>query len=421
MGCFKKENSYLLDGNYTASFSEPNTYKEINNTIVNDNIKTLYLLYYFDYLRGKKTDKTAVKAEIIYIRENIKNIITTLKRANPNLEIKVINVNAYESSAEFRISSILYKKLEMDKTNIASVLKKLETYKYISQRFKTIPKEIEVIDNDIKRLSKEKVVCNRKVTLDNIKYLKLIKNARISSAGGSLILQINKLPINPSEPLGKVYNIESFRENPYLYKTAKYIYSGCHFGMVETEIEIDYSFNLHFIKTLDNTFDTMFSKNNWSTVGYPHFGVNHFCAGEFNDTMAHAAEYGMDYYLISLKQYLTTANMRDLAGARIWWYPVYDANDKLVYCAGLDAFIDCDLESAFGSEIYKAVKEEPDWEKKLSLLKQRGIDINPNLAKKLYGSMNTGYYYKGKEDAFGLVCKELDPELYEELRKDGRL
>ena len=90
---------------------------------------------------------------------------------------------------------------------------------------------------------------------------------------------------------------------------------------------------------MDHQWDDMMKRNNWSTIGYT-FGQNHLCGGEFNDVMAHTAEHGLEYFFMCFKQYITTANMRDYAGRKVWWYPIYDKDGKMMYCAALDILRD---------------------------------------------------------------------------------
>ena len=112
------------------------------------------------------------------------------------------------------------------------LLDNLEIYKKMSQRYASIPKELEVINNDIKRLDKEIKVCDRMATVESLKYLRLIKEAEMKD--GYLYLTIHSLPINLSEKMGEVFEPSAFKDNPYMFKAASNI-SGCHFKMQKQE------------------------------------------------------------------------------------------------------------------------------------------------------------------------------------------
>ena len=183
--------------------------------------------------------------------------------------------------------------------------------------------------------------------------------------------------------------------------------------MVGTKIAIRPNFTPEFIETLDHKFDDMFARNNWSNVGYLHFGKGHLCGGEFNDVIAHTAEHGLEYYFICLKQYITTANMRDYAGKKVWWYPIYDDDNNLVYCAGLDILRDNLLSQPISDE-YKRELEGLDWEGFLRWKQNHNVSFN-NLQTPYNSDSVSGY--SGKEDMFLEFCKEHKPELYKELEK----
>ena len=407
MGCFQGTNalaSCLSAGSFNAD--------EICKNM--DALKTnkLYMLRYVDILELKKNETKLGYNDILeYERSMIKKEISLIKNIKPLAEIKIININAYASTPAFNVAAILYNKLKDDPSSILSVLPRLQTYKTMSQRFAAIPNEIKIIDNDIKRMSKEVAVCDRVDTLESLKYLQLIDSAKMN--GSSLRLTIKPLAITPSEPLGEVFDACYFRSNPYLYKAASYIYQGCHFGMPATEIEIDTAFRLRFIQTLDHRFDKMFSRHNWSKIGYPHFGDGGFCAGEFNDTMAHAREYGLGYYFISLKQYLGTANMRDLAGVKVFWYPIYNDQGEMVYCAGLDAAIE-EYVKTYNPTRYEELKTMT-WEQKAENMKDFSYDRSEIMR---FGAGNLSYHYHG-EDSFLKVCQEQDIDLYNKIM-EGR-
>ena len=344
-------------------------------------------------------------------RDVLKQQIAKIKEIKPLADIKVININAFMQKAEYKAAEMLYKALKDDKSSILSVLPRLQIYKTMSQRFASIPNEIKIIENDIKRLEKTVKVCDRVDTLESLNYLKLIDTAKM--VGTKLRLTIKPLAITPSEPLGEVFAPEYFRNNPYLYKAASYIYQGYHFGMPGTEIEIDTTFRLRFIQTLDHTFDHMFARHNWSRIGYPHFGDGGFCPGEFNDTMAHGREYGLGYYFVSLKQYLGTANMRDLAGVKVFWYPIYNDNNELVYCAGLDAAIE-EYVRIYSPTLYEELKTMT-WAQKAERMKDFNYDKSEVMR---FGAGNLSYSYHG-EDSFLKVCQENDIDLYNKIM-EGR-
>lgn len=117
--------------------------------------------------------------QIKYNKNSIKDCIRELQELVPNLEIKVISMNNMFQSGEYRAAVSLMEVLKKDTTNILSVLDNLEIYKRMSQRHASIPKELEVINNDIKRLDREIKVCDRIATLDSLKYLRLIKEAKL--------------------------------------------------------------------------------------------------------------------------------------------------------------------------------------------------------------------------------------------------
>lgn len=407
---------YFMMGNFngvnllaTPIFTPPG---EVIKGMTEHRTNTIYVLTRLDVLQLKKTKgKERYKSYMRDYKYELAAYTYRLKELKPDIDIKYININHYFKTREYIFAIRLFNQLCNDNTSIASVLNKLGTYKNISKRYANIPKELQVIENDIKRLAKTTQTCERKATVEGLKYLKLIKEARLS--GHSLDLILEKLPIYPSEELGVVFAQENFRDNPYLYNAAKYIYLGGHFQMPETHIQIDNGFRPTFIETLDHRWDRMFRYHNWSTVGYPHFGQNHLCPGEFNDTMAHGREYGLEYYFIALKQYLTTANMRDTAGARVWWYPIYNDEGEMVYCAGMDILLE-EWIKPNRPEVYRQIKDLT-WEEKSRVIAEYDFD-GRNISR--YTHNNCSYYGSNRDkDYFLQLVKEREPEVYDKIMK----
>jgi hypothetical protein len=407
MGCFEGTNLLASCLSY-GSFKADEVCKNM------DALKTnkLYILQYVDVLGMKKQNDKRYLAEVVFSNKAfLKDQVEKIKAIKPLAEIKVININAFMMKPAYKVAQALYNQLKDDNSSILSVLPRLETYKTMNQRFASIPNEIKIIENDIKRLEKTVKVCDRVDTLESLSYLKLIDTAKM--VGTRLRLTLKPLRITPSEPLGEVFDAGYFDNNPYLFKAASYIYQGCHFQMPGTEIEIDTTFRLKFIQTLDHTFDNMFARHNWSRIGYPHFGDGGFCPGEFNDTMAHGREYGLGYYFVSLKQYLGTANMRDLAGVKVFWYPIYNDNNELVYCAGLDAAIE-EYIRIYKPALYEELKTMT-WAEKAEKLKDFNYDKSEVMR---FGAGNLSYHYHGP-DAFLQVCQRKDIDLYNKIM-EGR-
>ena len=408
MGCFEGTN--LLAVALSPGQFNPQEVAKAMESLRTNNV---YFLEYLDILGIKKNGgSNHLKMCIVENKESLIWMIRELKHIKPEANVKVININAYMSTPVYKTAESLYKELVQDKNSILSVLNKLDTYKYMSQRFKAIPNEIKIIDNDLKRLDKKVSVCDRVDTLESLKYLKLIDKA--SASGSTLRLQLHPLPIYPSEELGKVFAPEYFRNNPILFRAASYIYQGCHFGMPGTIIEVDGGFRLRFLETVDHTFDNVFRNHNWSRIGYPHFGDGGFCPGEFNDTMAHAREYGLGYYFVSLKQYLTTANMRDIAGIKVFWYPIYNDEGELVYCGGMDAAIEGYIKGNLPA-LYERLQGMTWAQKAIEL---QDFDFSKSGVRQ-YGAGSLSYGYNGSEDSFLKVCAEKDEELYNKIM-EGR-
>lgn len=372
------------------------------NTLVKDGTNEVFLLV-------EDTREAGYKR---ILQEELLGLIYRIQSRKPDMIIKVIKINEKNNSREYKLGNDVYDALIVDDKSILHHLDKLDEYKTMSNRYKAIPAEIKVVQDSIKQLSKEKKVTDKKTTLKDLEYLNLIDRAMLE--GDTLVLDIKPLPIYPSEPLGLCMTMDSFETNPYLFKAASYIYQGCHFGMVGTKIKINPSFRPEFIETLDHTFDDMFNNSNWSTIGYLHFGKNHLCGGEFNDVMAHTSEHGLEYYFICLKQYITTANMRDYAGRKVWWYPIYNDKNELVYCAGYEILKDYIASRARNTaEIKNMTLQEF-----INYAKENRISFS--CLETRFGSSSPGTY-SGKEDTFLKVCERKDPELYAKIKKGARI
>ena len=372
-----------------------------------------------DYIKALKEEKITEVYMLLDIHkkfwknyENIfRDFLKKVYEAIPVIKITVIRITRQKLSREYKIAQNLYDVLTLDKRNILHYLPKLDEYKKYSNRYKAIPGELKIINESIKKLSKEEKICEKKVTLKDLEYLNLIDNAELR--GDDLILDIKPLPIYPSEPLGKVFTLDSFKNNKYLAQAAKYLYQGCHFGMVGTTICIHPNFTPEFIETRDHTWDDMMRRNNWSSIGYLHFGQGHLCGGEFNDVIAHTKEHGLEYYFNCLKQYITTANMRDYAGKKVWWYPIYNDKHELVYCAALDILRDELLDLGISREEKQKV-ENMSWDD--FLIWKQNHNVSFKNIDTHYTSDRPGCHSM-KQDMFLEYCKQHRPEWLEEIEK----
>jgi len=382
---------YFLDGVGNPNPQSEDLVKAINI----EKPRELYILFLNPNYKSKVTRNLSVG-----------NFISAIKEANPGIIIHTIVINNQTKRRQYKIGNHLYNALRADSKSILKHVDQLDEYKRMAMRYKAIPAEIKVINDNLKQLSKEKQVNTKTITLKDLEYLNMIDS--IEPTMDKLYVTIKPLPINPSEKLGLCISLEDFKQNPYLAKAAEFIYKGCHFRMVGTKISINTQFRPEFIETLDHSWDRMFRMNNWSSIGYPHFGLGHLCGGEFNDVMVHTPEHGLEYYFLCLKQYLTTANMRDFAGKKVWWYPIYNDNGELVYSAPLDALRD--LYVGRNPEI----KDLSWWELK-KWFEDRGIDYCEIPHKYISEVINTGY--SGKEDNFLKYCQEFKKDLYNELMK----
>lgn len=410
MSCFKAHNKLVLG--FDVIYHLQDDFSDYLKAVKEEQPRELFILmnpiFTVPIPFKKKQEQQIAKKLSIFI--------TRIKNGNPDINIKVIRIGEKIHSREFKLASTVYESLRQDKKSILNHLESLDEYKGFANRFKAIPAELKVINENIKALSKEKKVCDRVITLESLNYLNLIDN--VSLSGKDLIVTIKPIQINPSEPFGKCIYKDGFR-NKYLAKTTEYLYKGYHFGMVGTKIAIRTDFRPEFIETLDHTWDDMFVRNNWSNIGYLHFGKGHLCGGEFNDVIAHTGEHGLEYYFVCLKSYISTANVRDYAGKKVWWYPIYDDNGKLVYCAALDILRDCLLGSGSITSQTKNEIKDMDWEQFLRWKKDHGIDYSIIPREKYSENVNFGY--SGRDgDSFLEYCKENNPELYKELEEGAR-
>ena len=407
MGCFTGHNKLLLG--FDTFHSRNNTYDDYLKTLREEQPKELFVL--IDISPRLNYTKEQVKISTML---GLRDFMIKVKEMLPAAKLAIVKVHNKKDSREFKIARDIYNALELNDKSILKHLDKLDEYKQFANRYKAIPGELKVINENIKQMSKVKKVCDRNITLEDLQYLNLIDEATLHN--DNLMLTIKPLPIYPSEPLGKCFDKKSFERNKYLAKATEYLYKGCHFGMVGTKIAIRSNFTPEFIETLDHTWDDMFARNNWSNIGYLHFGKGHLCGGEFNDVIAHTAEHGLEYYFMCLKQYITTANMRDYAGRKVWWYPIYDDNNKLVYCAGLDILRDNLLSQNLPHETKEELKNM-SWEDFLRWKKNHGVSFHDLNTPYNSDSVNS---YSGRDDMFLEYCKEHNPELYEELEKGAK-
>lgn len=396
MGCFSLHNKTLvgIDNKYIQANGIGNFVKSVKDS----HLSELYIL-----VKTKSNDL-------------LPEIIKAFLLESPETKIHIVKMDRLLDTREYKLAEMVYGSLKQDENSIIHHLDKLDEYKKFANRYKAIPSELKVVNENIQKMGKENKTCEKNITLEDLRYLDLIDKVQLE--GDCLILDIKPLRIYASEPLGKVITYDTYASNKYIRKATEYIYKGCHFGMVKTRIAIHPDFRPEFIDTLDHQWDDMFKVNNWSTVGYLHFGKNHLCGGEFNDVIAHTGEHGLDYYFLCLKQYITTANIRDYAGLKVWWYPIYDDNEELVYCAALDILRDALIESGkvtgkMAQEIKNmSLKEFQEWR-----LSKNIYFTNINLR---YTSSDVRTHSRN-EDSFLKWCEENDKELYNELKEGVNL
>ncbi len=399
MGCFFKHKSVAIAHPVSVSKDIVNEYIKA----IKESGESRFFLLVDESSKNMISTRT-------YSTSMMRTFINDLLTEIPGIDLKVIDISNSQSSREYKFCVELLYRLRLDPHSIAHHLKVIDKYKEFAQRYKAIPAELRVINANIRKLSKQAEICDRLVGLKDLEYLNLIKKAEL--VGSELYLTLHKMVINPSEDLSKAYTFQCFMDNPYLFKAVKYIRQGCHFGMGETRIKIDSSFTPSFLETIDKSFDDMFNFSNWSRVGYLHFGVGHLCGGEFNGVISSAGKNGLEYYFIALKQYLSTANVRDYAGQKVWWYPIYNDEGHLVYCAGLDILRDT-LVPNYPEIKDMTISEFLEWKKRKCI-----SFSNCNIPSK-YGSSSTAMSSSG-QDNFLDACKRLDPELYEEIQKGAK-
>lgn len=403
MGCFHLHNKTIVGIDAKALYTDLADYY---NFIKQERLTELYVLVNFNSLQ--KIGITTIGSW----RSLFGSVMERLQADNPQTNIKVIKIHNQLNTKEYKLAQDIFLALSKDKKSILHQLKHLDEYKQFQTRFKAIPGELKVVHDSLKQMSKIKKVCDRNVTLKDLEYLDLIEKAEL--LGGDLMIQIKPLPIYPSEPLGKCIAKSSFESNPYLFKAASALYQGGTFGMVGTRIIVHPDFRPEFLETVDHQWDDMMKRNNWSTIGYLHFGQNHLCGGEFNDVIAHTAEHGLEYYFICLKQYITTANMRDYAGKKVWWYPIYDKEGKMMYCAALDILRNTILKvGGFSEETEQKIKDM-SWEEFQKWRLSKGYSFN-RLDTNYVSENISGYTDNGQGDMFLNVCQTKDPELYKKI------
>lgn len=411
MSCFEGHNKVLLGFDFSG---DECSYDNYIKAIKTDRVTELYILINTSVPQDLSYE---MKSEwITYISHKLKDFRLRLLADVPQVNFMIIDMRNGMKKREYKIAKMIYEALQLDNKNILSHIDKLDEYKLFANRFKAIPEELKVIDSNIKAMTKEHKICDRKICVKDLEYLNLIDNVKLE--GSNLVLDIKPLPIYPSEPFGRCIAKRSFVNNKYLAKATEYLYKGYHFGMVGTRVLIHPDFRPEFIETRDHRFDDMFARHNWSTIGYLHFGLGHLCGGEFNDVMAHTAEHGLEYYFMCFKQYITTANMRDIAGVKVWWYPIFDDNGKIIYCAGLDILRDAIIRMGIPKDEEEKILNM-SWEDFIKWKERHDI---------VFRRMDLGFapdgfdsYQPGKdgEDSFLAYCREYNPSLYEELTKEG--
>jgi hypothetical protein len=107
--------------------------------------------------------------------------------------------------------------------------------------------------------------------------------------------------------------------------------------------------------------------------------------------------------------------MKDTAGFRVWWYPIYNDAGEMIYCAGYDIAIE-EFIKRIDRNIYAEVTALPTWEEKITYLHQKRLSFNEGSILD-WGCRNLSYYHDHKDDSFLQLCKETEPEIYAEIMK----
>ena len=403
MSCFKKKGKIIIPAGAVDSFhyflGEPLNYKREIDRL---NINEAYLFINDNKLSESfGRDYNLVKKECARV----------IERNFPDIKITIIDIKKKINSKEYKLGESIFRVYKQDPVNLLSHLTELGNYKTSKLREKEIEEQLKVLDSQLKKLnSKEE---------DNVEYLdekgynclKLLDKAEITPNG--LLLTIKPLNIYPSENFSNCVPESEFIRNPYIYKVEKALRSGGHFKMPGTQVLIPSDFKPKFIRTMDDKYDTFLNVNNYFHVGYVHFGVNGICAGEFNDTIGNARTYGIEYYLLSFKQYITTGNVRDVAGIRLWRYPIFDDEGHIMYWVILDLMKKGIQEGNINvliSEEERRSIEDMTWDEFFNFLNAKNIKLErtsgiPEL--RLCNNDGTDYFIR--------VCEHQDPDLYKVL------
>lgn len=395
MGCFKGA------GKLVAVCGVETEREEIIKNVVDSGVSEVYIII---KIRGAY----GIRGRSRLSRE----VALALKKAVPNIKVKFLRIDRPLKSKEGKLARMAVHALMEDEKSILYYLDKLETYKAFSKRQKEAVGELKAVNENIEHLSKGEDEPAKTITLKELEHLNLIDEAIVE--GDCLRLKIKPLAITPSELCGKVFPASVFAKYPFLVKVATHLYQGCHFKMVGTEISINYNLIPSFVRTLDDQFDDFFKHLNCFGVGYPHIGERGYCGGEFTSAIQSAKKEGLEYYLLCLKQYLTTANVRDYAGKAIWLYPLYNDKGELVYSAGLDFL----RKQIVSSPKYKDRADEINamsFSEFQKFRKKEGISFN------IQPSFDLGSETKnmGDKDGFEQYCRTSAPDLYEALFKKG--
>lgn len=386
--------------------------------ITQSNIMDLTILTYipFDAIRARRRHEGLESYQYA-----IRDFISRLRESNPLIQTKVIMVNKYQKSPLFNITYNMLKGLSQDKRFLLYHLKDLPVYKDFVTRNQEIPKEIEVIENEIKKITNKKEdVCAESIDMARLNRLKLIKDVTVNE-NEELQLTILPLKITPAHQLGKCWGQSAIEDIKYLYEAIKHYYLGYKFYMCETIIVIDRSFNVKVKKVLDPRFENLLTSTGWAGPGYCHVGYYSKCYGEFNDVIARAKELGLEYYFIGLKQYLTTANVLDSAGDNVWAWPLVDENNNIVYSALLDRARDYLLDGNPGdlSEITREQLRNMSYDEILTFISQKGWKCS-SLRGNRNGPDTIGYSSSGR-DNFLAICKKREPDIYNQIMERGEI